>query len=178
MCKIICLDGAKDPSAIQCEFFKTKLNKANNPIVTLAITSVVGMIFLTCLGWFLSRVFKNYRYKLELYQHLLVEFIPDKISEVAVKYQPSLDIIEDVTLEDSESSAYNGRKTNKRTMKSEDLRSYRISTEKSQQKSYNKRREIDNIFTQPSFNRKKSQKKSNQISGSQVGRTNDGVFLT
>lgn len=97
---------------------------------------------------------------------------------MAVKYQPSLDIIEDVTSEDYESSAYNGRKTNKRTMKSEDLRSYRISTEKSQKKSYNKRREIDNIFTQPSFNRKKSQKKSNQISGSQVGRTNDGVFLT
>ncbi len=79
------------------------------------------------------------------------------MSEVAVKYQPSLDIIEDVTSEDYDSSVYNGgRKTNKKTMKSEDLRSFRISTEKSQQKSFNKRREIDNIFTQPSFNRKRS----------------------
>jgi len=101
------------------------------------------------------------------------------MSEVAVKYQPSLDIIEDVTSEDYESSAYNGgRKTNKRTIKSEDLRGFRISTEKSQPKSYKKRREIDNIFTQPSFNSKRSFKKSRQVSGNQMTRTNEGPLMT
>ena len=120
MCETICIEAATGKSsAIQCEKYITRIKRANNPIVTLAITSVAGMILLTCLGWYLSRIFKNYRYKLELYQHLLVEFIPDKMSEVAVKYQPSLDIIEDVDSDDYETSTYNGgRKTNTRTMKS------------------------------------------------------------
>jgi hypothetical protein len=179
MCKVVCIEAATGTSsAIQCEKYMIRLNRANNPIVILAVTAVAGMILLTCLGWFLSRVFKNYRYKLELYQHLLVEFIPDKMSEVAVKYQPSLDIIEDVTSEDYESSVYNtGRKTNMKSMKSEELRGMRISTEKSKPKS-NYKREIDNIFTQPSFNRKRSFKNSSRISGRQMPRTNDVAFLT
>ena len=105
MCEEVCIEATTgQSSAIQCEKYMIKLDRANNPIVILAITSVAGMILLTCIGWFLSRIFKNYRHKLELYQHLLVEFIPDKISELAVKYQPSLDIIEDVSSDEYENS--------------------------------------------------------------------------
>lgn len=179
MCETICIEAATGKSsAIQCEKYITRIKRANNPIVTLAITSVAGMILLTCLGWYLSRIFKNYRYKLELYQHLLVEFIPDKMSEVAVKYQPSLDIIEDVDSDDYETSTYNGgRKTNTRTMKSQDLKVYRLSTEKSQPKSIYRRKEIDHVFTQPSFNQKVSFKKSNQLSGV-MARSNEVAFMT
>lgn len=68
MCEEICVEGATGKSsAIQCEKYKIRLDRANNPIVILAVTSVTGMILLTCLGWFLSRIFKNYRHKLELY---------------------------------------------------------------------------------------------------------------
>jgi hypothetical protein len=81
-----------------------RLERANNPVIIMAITSIILMIILTSLGWFLSRWFRSYRYKLELYQHLLVDFIPDKISEVAVKYQPSLDIIEDCMTDEYEES--------------------------------------------------------------------------
>jgi ABC-type maltose transport system permease subunit len=101
LCNVICVEGNSNvASAIMCDKYHTRLKNANNPVVILAITSVIMMIILTSIGWFLSRWFKIYRHKLELYQHLLVDFIPDKISEVAVKYQPSLEIIDDCITEE------------------------------------------------------------------------------
>lgn len=105
MCKVICQEASTmTSSAIQCDKYRMRLERANNPVIIMAITSIILMIILTSLGWFLSRWFRSYRYKLELYQHLLVDFIPDKISEVAVKYQPSLDIIEDCMTDEYEES--------------------------------------------------------------------------
>ena len=64
------------------------------------------MILLTGFALVLRKIFRTYRYNLELYQHLLVEFMPDNLVEVAVKYQPEDPII----LEESnyEESSYRG----------------------------------------------------------------------
>jgi hypothetical protein len=64
-----------------------------NPSVNLVGTIVLLMLSLTGFALLLRNIFRNYRHKLELYQHLLVDFMPDNLVEVAVKYQPEDPVI-------------------------------------------------------------------------------------
>lgn len=59
----------------------------------LAFTCIIFIAFSSCYYYFLRKLFKIYRYKLELYQILLVQFIPDKVSELAMIHQPELELI-------------------------------------------------------------------------------------
>lgn len=68
------------------------------------------MSLVSTFALFLRQLFRRYRHKLELYQILLVEFIPDKISELAVKNQPNMELIPEDE-DEYELSSYNqGRK--------------------------------------------------------------------
>ena len=67
---------------------------------------LIAMIVLSAFAMLLRNIFRSYRHKLELYQHLLVEFIPDDLVEVAVKYQPEDPII--VEESNYEESSYRG----------------------------------------------------------------------
>jgi len=70
----------------------------------MVLTMIFLMIMLTGLALMMKFIFKSYRHKLELYQHLLVEFIPDDLVEVAVKYQPEDPIIMEEESQYNESS--------------------------------------------------------------------------
>jgi hypothetical protein len=77
-----------------------------SPSVNLVVTMLLAMILLTGFALLLRNIFRSYRHKLELYQHLLVDFMPDNLVEVAVRYQPEDPII----LEESnyDESSYRG----------------------------------------------------------------------
>jgi hypothetical protein len=77
-----------------------------SPSVNLFVTMLLAMILLTGFALLLRNIFRSYRHKLELYQHLLVDFMPDNLVEVAVRYQPE----DPVILEESnyDESSYRG----------------------------------------------------------------------
>jgi len=77
-----------------------------SPSVNLVVTMLLAMILLTGFALLLRNIFRSYRHKLELYQHLLVDFMPDNLVEVAVRYQPE----DPVILEESnyDESSYRG----------------------------------------------------------------------
>ena len=52
----------------------------------IGVTCLVTVCLLSYLMYYLKNIFKTYRHKLEIYQVLLVEFIPDKVSELAVAH--------------------------------------------------------------------------------------------
>lgn len=61
--------------------------------MNLIFTVLLLMLSLTGFALLLRHIFRSYRHKLELYQHLLVDFMPDNLVEVAVKYQPEDPVI-------------------------------------------------------------------------------------
>lgn len=69
----------------------------------MILICMIGMCALTIFMFNLKRLFRIYRHKLELYQILLVEFIPDKQSEVANQYQPNMEIVPENEDEDTTS---------------------------------------------------------------------------
>ena len=71
------------------------------------------MFLLSSFALFLRKLFKLYRYKLELYQILLCDFIPDKMSELAVEHQPKMELIPEDDEEYEMSSYYNQGRNNK-----------------------------------------------------------------
>jgi hypothetical protein len=75
----------------------------------LAATCLLGMLALTSFAMYLRKLFRLYRHKLELYQILLVEFMPDKISELAVVHQPKMELIPEDD-DEYDMSSYNGGK--------------------------------------------------------------------
>ena len=70
--------------------------------MNLVGTVLLLMLSLTGFALLLRNIFRSYRHKLELYQHLLVDFMPDNLVEVAVKYQPE----DPVILEESNYDEY------------------------------------------------------------------------
>ena len=70
--------------------------------MNLVLTVLLLMLLLTGFAFLLRNIFRSYRHKLELYQHLLVDFMPDNLVEVAVKYQPE----DPVILEESNYDEY------------------------------------------------------------------------
>ena len=86
-----------------------------SPSVSLVVTILLAMALLTGFALLLRNIFRNYRYNLELYQHRLVDFMPDNLVEVAVKYQPE----DSVILEESyDESTYRGSSREDRYRKS------------------------------------------------------------
>ncbi len=77
-----------------------------SPSVSLVVTMLLAMVLLTGFALLLRNIFRSYRYNLELYQHLLVDFMPDNLVEVAVKYQPEDPIIMEESIYDE--SSYRG----------------------------------------------------------------------
>lgn len=77
-----------------------------SPSVNLVVTMLLAMVLLTGFALLLRNIFRSYRHNLELYQHLLVDFMPDNLVEVAVKYQPE----DPVIMEESnyDESSYRG----------------------------------------------------------------------
>jgi hypothetical protein len=75
-----------------------------NPELTLVLSVIIMIIFLSGMAILLRNIFRSYRHKLELYQTLLVDFIPDDLVEVAVKYQPEDPIIMEESSNFDESS--------------------------------------------------------------------------
>lgn len=72
----------------------------------LGLICVFGIICLSLIMIYIRRLFKQYRYKLELYQHLLLKFIPDKLSEVAVQNRPDFPTIPEDEEEYDDTSSY------------------------------------------------------------------------
>ena len=63
-------------------------------MIGLSIICLLRMIGWTIVAFILRRLFRTYRYKLELYQHLLVDFIPDRSGEKFIdNLPPNLSIL-------------------------------------------------------------------------------------
>ena len=75
------------------QYYQQIRDVAISPKLLIILTMIFLMLFLTGLSLLLRNIFRSYRHKLELYQTLLVDFIPDNLVEVAVKYQPEDPII-------------------------------------------------------------------------------------
>ena len=72
---------------------------------------MLSIVALSLIMIYVRRLFKQYRHKLELYQHLLLKFIPDKLSEVAVQNRPDFPTIpeDEEEYDDTSSYYYGGR---------------------------------------------------------------------
>ena len=104
LCRSVCkspMTGSSSKS--YCSKFALEIVD-DDPLMNMIVTCIIGMCGLTIFTICLKRMFRIFRHKLELYQILLVEFIPDKQSEMANQYQPNMDIVPEN--EDEDTSSY------------------------------------------------------------------------
>lgn len=100
-CKRICTSPHSEGySLIYCSRFAKDIED-DDPLLNMFLINLLGMCCLSIFMFNLKRLFKIYRHKLELYQILLVEFIPDKQSEMANQYQPNMEIVPEIEDEDT-----------------------------------------------------------------------------
>ena len=107
-CMVLCQNpDTKQPSPLKCRLYQKNLENAN-PELMLGLTCVLAMFGLAVVFLYLRKLFRTYRHKLELYQHLLLKFFPDKLSEVAVQNRPEFPTIPEDEEEYDDASSYGG----------------------------------------------------------------------
>ena len=112
LCKQVCMNSdTLQPSPSRCRTYQSQMSYAD-PEQTLLGTCIIGALSLSVSLFLLRKIVREYRHKIELYQILLVEFIPDKLSGIALDYRPRDTEIKEVD-EEYEATSYQGSSLNR-----------------------------------------------------------------